>query len=227
MRAKDSVNTVWWFSKTEWPKADVSNVLTEYSDRMRKLLADPEGFYKPKKRPSGHDISKGFGTDKGGAIPSNLIKEPFNLLEISNSESNGQYLTGCKLVEAPQHPARFPARLPQFFIRMLTEPGDLVVDIFAGSNTTGWVAEAEKRRWLAFDENRDYLAASAFRFLRKSVEPDTMREIHAEILKQHTVDLTHYGKAGTLLETAIEIDAPAKPAEPDKPSVPENQKLFI
>ncbi|NKQ35902.1 MAG: site-specific DNA-methyltransferase, partial [Chloroflexi bacterium] len=34
LRAKDSVNTVWWFSKTEWPKANVSNVLTEYSERM-------------------------------------------------------------------------------------------------------------------------------------------------------------------------------------------------
>jgi len=65
--------------------------------------------------------------DNGGAIPSNL-------LEIPNSESNGQYLSGCKVVGAPQH----PARQPQFFIRMLTEPGDLVVDIFAGSNTTGW-----------------------------------------------------------------------------------------
>ena len=68
---------------------------------------------------------------------------PSNVLEIPNSESNGQYLSGWKVVGAPQHPARFPARLPQFFIRMLTEPDDLVVDIFAGSNTTGWVAEAD------------------------------------------------------------------------------------
>src|SRR6266496_4112225 len=44
IRAKDSVNTVWWFSKTEWPKADVSKVLGPYSGRMKKLLADPERF---------------------------------------------------------------------------------------------------------------------------------------------------------------------------------------
>jgi hypothetical protein len=48
LRAKDSVNTVWWFGKTRWPKANVSKVLTEYSDRMKKLLEDPEGFYTPK-----------------------------------------------------------------------------------------------------------------------------------------------------------------------------------
>ena len=88
VRAKDSVNTVWWFSKTEFPKANVSNVLTKYSDRMKKLLKDPDKFYNAKKRPSGHDISKGFSKDNKGAIPSNL-------LQIPNSESNGGYMSGC------------------------------------------------------------------------------------------------------------------------------------
>jgi DNA modification methylase len=110
IRAKDSVNTVWWLSKTEWPKADVSRVLTEYSERMKKLLEDPEGFYQPKKRPSGHDIGRAFAKDNGGAIPSNL-------LQIPNSESNGQYLRGCKTLGIQGHPARFPAKLPEFFIR--------------------------------------------------------------------------------------------------------------
>jgi DNA modification methylase len=209
LRAKDSVNTVWWFSRTEWPKANVSNVLTEYSDRMRKLLKDPDGFYKPKKRPSGHDIGKSFSTDNGGAIPSNL-------LQIPNSESNGQYLAGCKLVGAPQHPARFPAKFPQFFIRMLTDPGDVVVDIFGGSNTTGWVAETERRRWLAFDESREYVAASAFRFLSKSVQPDTMKDIHDRILRGESVDLEPYASVGSLLQESTTLDEP----EAERPSEP-------
>jgi DNA modification methylase len=133
LRVKDSVNTVWWFSKTEWPKADITRVLAPYSERMKKLITDPESFYTAKKRPSGHDIGWGFGKDNGGAIPSNL-------LQIPNTESNGGYLSGCSAVGAKSHPARFPARLPGFFIKMLTDPGDLVVDIFAGSNTTGFAA---------------------------------------------------------------------------------------
>ncbi len=76
LRAKDSINTVWWFSKTDWPKADVSKVLAPYSERMKTLLKDPESFYKPKKRPSGHDIGKSFAIDNGGAIPSNLLQIP-------------------------------------------------------------------------------------------------------------------------------------------------------
>ncbi len=167
IRVKDAVNTVWWFSKTQWPKADVRNVLTPYSDRMKLLLRDPSAFYTPKARPSGHDISKGFGTDNGGAIPSNLLQYP-------NTDSNGGYLRGCKTIGIKGHPARFPARLPEFFIKYLTEPGDLVVDIFAGSNTTGRAAETLGRRWLAYDLSREYLAASAFRFI-ENAEPATLK----------------------------------------------------
>jgi len=185
IRAKDSVNTVWWFSKTEWPKSDVSKVLAEYSDRMKKLLEDPEGFYSPKKRPSGHDISSGFSKDNGGSIPSNL-------LQIPNSESNGQYLRGCKALDLQGHPARFPAKLPEFFIRFLTDPGDLVVDIFAGSNTSGAVAEAEGRRWLAFDLELEYLAASAFRFMQPNTPDELLRTLHAAIMGGQTVELRDY-----------------------------------
>jgi site-specific DNA-methyltransferase (cytosine-N4-specific) len=63
------------------------------------------------------------------------------------------------------HPARFPEKLPTFFIEFLTDPGDTVLDIFAGSNTTGSAAEKLDRRWIAFEKERTYLAASAFRFV--------------------------------------------------------------
>jgi DNA modification methylase len=182
MRAKDSVNTIWWFSKTEWPKANVSRVLAPYSDRMKKLIEDPEKFYKAKKRPSGHDISMGFGKDNGGAIPSNLLQFP-------NTESNGRYITACKMVGATGHPARFPAKLPEFFIRFLTDPGDTVLDIFAGSNTTGEVAEAEGRNWLAFEERQDYVSASAFRFIDELNSDTDVKAIYDEINRGHTVDL--------------------------------------
>ncbi|MBI5645950.1 MAG: site-specific DNA-methyltransferase [Ignavibacteriae bacterium] len=158
IRAKDSVNTIWWFSKTDFPKADVRKVLAPYSDRMKKLIQDPESFYQPKKRPSGHDISAGFGKDNGGAIPSNLLSIP-------NTDSNSSYLWLCKEFGLERHPARFPAELPAFFIKMLTNEGDTVLDIFGGSNTTGFTAEALGRKWMTFDLRRDYLVASVFRFL--------------------------------------------------------------
>ncbi|MES2386812.1 MAG: site-specific DNA-methyltransferase [Bacteroidota bacterium] len=186
IRAKDSVNTVWWFSKTEWPYADVSQVLTEYSDRMKKLLKDPAKFYDAKKRPSGHDIGTSFGTDNGGAIPSNL-------LQIPNSESGAHYITSCKLLGVKSHPARFPAPLPEFFIKMLTKPGDLVIDIFSGSNTTGEVAERLGRRWIACDMDNQYVAASSFRFLSKQIgAADILEHPYHSILNGQMVDLRNY-----------------------------------
>jgi DNA modification methylase len=193
LRAKDSVNTVWWFSKTQWPKANVSRVLAPYSDRMKKLLENPRAFYTPAKRPSGHDIAEGFGKDNGGAIPPNL-------LQIPNTESNGQYLSACKVVGSQQHPARFPAKLPEFFIRFLTDPDDLVVDIFAGSNTTGAVAEIERRRWMSFDLSLEYLAASSFRFIDSDTTETTMRDIYARLLRNESVDMAQFVRQGVLLD---------------------------
>lgn len=158
IRVKDAVDTVWWFSKSDFPKADVREVLAPYSNRMKELLKNGNKYYTPKMRPSGHDISAGFEVDRGGAIPSNL-------LQIPNTESNSQYLRYCKIVNAEGHPARFPKKLPEFFIRFLTEPEDIVLDIFAGSNATGEAAEESQRKWISFEIERKYLAASVFRFI--------------------------------------------------------------
>lgn len=163
IRVKDSVNTVWWFSKGDFPKSDVTKVLAPYSDRMKKLLKSKKKYYEPAVRPSGHNISNGFNKDNGGAIPSNL-------LQIPNSESNSNYLHLTRELGIKAHPARFPKKLPEFFIKYLTEPGDLVVDIFAGSNTTGLVAEELGRKWVSCDLDRQYVAASSLRFCSDSIK---------------------------------------------------------
>jgi site-specific DNA-methyltransferase (cytosine-N4-specific) len=104
VRVKDAINTVWWLSKTPWPKGSNRRVLQPYSPSMRELL---EKGYKAKKRPSGHDISEKFSIDNGAAIPPNLIAAP-------NTESNSQYLRYCKDHNIKPHPARYPAELPEF-----------------------------------------------------------------------------------------------------------------
>lgn len=154
VRVKDAINTVWWLSKTPWPKASNRRVLQPYSPSMRDLL---ERGYKAKKRPSGHDISEKFSVDNGAAIPPNLIAIP-------NTESNSYYLRYCQERKLVQHPARYPAGLPEYFIRMLTDPGDIVVDPFAGSCVTGEVAERLGRKWLCVELIEDYLKGALGRF---------------------------------------------------------------
>lgn len=203
IRAKDAVNTVWWFSKTDFPKADVSKVLVPYSERMKTLLKNPSAFYTPKERPSGHNIAEAFGKDNGGAIPSNL-------LQIPNTESNSPYLRICKMLGRESHPARFPSDLPKFFIRFLTDPGDVVLDIFSGSNTTGHAAEELERKWLSIEMDRAYAVLSSVRFMNDWSEENirsTLRQIeddHAPSLKSNVAQTRLPTKSADREEAASE-----------------------
>jgi DNA modification methylase len=164
IRVKDAVEYVWWFSKTPWPKADNRTVLRPYSKDMERL--NRRGVSRTT-RPSGHNIKPSFSkVAPGGSIPPNMVEEevPTDLLKFGNNAANDLYTERCKAAGVKIHPARFPAALPDFFIRMLTEEGDLVLDPFAGSNTTGAVAERLQRRWIAVESVEDYLRASKFRF---------------------------------------------------------------
>jgi site-specific DNA-methyltransferase (cytosine-N4-specific) len=162
-RVKDAVHVVWWLGKTPAAKADNRRVLRPYSNSMARLFR--EGV-RPAMRPSRHRITASFERDHGGAIPPNL-------LEIPNTTSNDPYLHACREAGLEPHPARFPAALPDFLIRLLTEPGDLVVDPFAGSNVTGYVAESLQRRWLACEQDATYVAGSRLRFGTSLVSSET------------------------------------------------------
>lgn len=154
IRVKDSINKIWWLSKSEWPKASNRRVLQPYSESMKDLF---ENGYNAGMRPSGHDIGKQFGNNNGAAIPSNLIA-------LANTESNSPYQKYCREHNIKTHPARFPPDLPEFFIRMLTDEGDTVLDPFAGSCVTGEVCERLRRRWTCVELRADYLKGALGRF---------------------------------------------------------------
>lgn len=102
-------------------------------------------------------ISVTSSKDNKGSIPPNLF-------EFANTESNSYYLRRCKEENIKPHPARFPHALPDFFINLLTDPGDIVLDPFAGSNVTGAAAEALGRQWIGIELDPTYVKASRFRF---------------------------------------------------------------
>jgi DNA modification methylase len=168
IRVKDAVNNVWWLSKTPNPKADNRRILNPYSESMKKLLE--RKTYNNGPRPSEHSIGQDWARDNGGAIPPNVIEVDDatfyidNMLEIANTSSRDAYQKFCRTNDLRVHPARSPRALPDFFIRFLTEPGDIVLDPFAGSNMTGAVAEQLNRRWISCDRDADYVASSLGRF---------------------------------------------------------------
>lgn len=154
VRVKDAVNTIWWLSKTPFPKANNRRVLAPYSKSMQDLL---KNGYVAKRRPSGHDISSKFSKDNGGSVPPNL-------LAIANTESTSRYQEYCRDNNIPIHPARFPPQLPEYFIRFLTNKGDMVLDPFGGSCVTGAVAEALGRKWACCEMSEEYLDGALARF---------------------------------------------------------------
>ncbi|KVK74049.1 DNA methyltransferase [Burkholderia cepacia] len=164
VRVKDSVEYVWWFSKTAHPKADNRRVLRPYSKDMLRLAA--KGV-KTTVRPSGHNINESFDkVHNGGSIPPNMVDDdtPTDMLKMGNNSANDVYTKKCKEAGIKIHPARFPAQLPEFFIKMLTDEEDIVLDPFGGSMTTGAVAEALNRRWIGIDTVEEYLDGAVYRF---------------------------------------------------------------
>lgn len=156
VRVKDAFTHIWWMARSAYPIANNRRVLVPYSDSMQKLLQ--RGHYNGGKRPSEHDIGlRSFLTDNGGAIPSNVIT-------LHNTHATLAYQRYCRENNIKPHPARMAPGLAEFFIKFLTRPGDLVLDPFAGSNTTGAAAESLGRRWLAIEPENEYIQGSVGRF---------------------------------------------------------------
>jgi site-specific DNA-methyltransferase (cytosine-N4-specific) len=94
----------------------------------------------------------------------------------------------CKEYGIKPHPAKFPKRFAEFFIKFLTDKGDLVLDPFAGSNTTGYVAEQLQRRWLAFEINEEYLKGSYIRFFDENLNLFSVgQKVNVNLQKKRTL----------------------------------------
>jgi DNA modification methylase len=184
IRVTDSYTHVWWIAKIDNPKADNRNVLRPYSRSMRQLLKRKK--YNPGKRPSEHQISQSsFLTDNKGSIAHNFFEIEAldenrqvhlpNVFSFSNTQSNDYFSRACRDRKIIPHPARMPAGLAAFFIEFLSDPCDLVLDPFAGSNTTGFVAECLDRRWISIEVKEEYATQSIIRF-----EDPIINEFHAK-----------------------------------------------
>jgi DNA modification methylase len=98
------------------------------------------------------------------------IRLPKNVFSIANTNSNDFFLRTCKERGITPHPARMPLELSNFFIEFLTDPGDIVLDPFAGSNTTGFCAEKLSRSWISIEAKEDYGEQSIIRFEDPSIK---------------------------------------------------------
>jgi site-specific DNA-methyltransferase (cytosine-N4-specific) len=192
IRVKDAFTRIWWMSPIDRPKADNRRVLREYSASMKRLIET--GVYNAGPRPAEHNIgAESFKTNNNGAIPPNVggveglpsinrtitprdLKEATNLLKAANTVSSDSYRDFCIQRGATIHPARMPRTLVEFFIKFLTDEGDLVIDPFGGSNTTGAIAEEMGRRWASVEAEWHYATNSIGRF-----DPESIAELDRDL----------------------------------------------
>ncbi len=137
---KDAVEYCFQFAKTSAWQLYPDNCLTaarwDSRDRERRKKL-PQNYVRVNE-PSGH------GRHRVNAGPDMVRPSTLLLFE----PEFGPNPTG--------HPARFPIQLPSFFIRLLTQPGQLVFDPFAGTGTTALAAEQSGRRWIVTELDRHY-----------------------------------------------------------------------
>lgn len=189
VRVKDAFTHVWWMSPTAHPKADNRKVLKPYSDSMVDLIRT--GKYNSGPRPSEYQIGKtSFSKNHGGAIRPNV-------LEFSNTAATGQYQQYCKDHGIAPHPARMHPSVAEFFIEFLTDQGNLVMDPFAGSNTTGATAQRLGRRWLSIEPNSMYVKGSLGRF-PKAGRPKTKPASDARLRRRRGRGATPDFSAGDI-----------------------------
>ena len=72
-----------------------------------------------------------------------------------------------KTVEAKAHPCATPERLLDRIIRLASNPGDVVLDAFAGTGTSALVAERLNRRFIAIEQADEYLHVANSRLREK------------------------------------------------------------
>lgn len=173
LRPVDKIDNVWWLCKSPLEtKSDMTQVLVPYSKSMKKFFRK-------------HRNNKSMSWQKGeGALPCNL-------LEIPNTNNRSQYHVACRKLKIKGQPSTMPPKLAEWFIKALTVEGDLILDIFAGSNTTGYVAETLNRRFITIEERLEYVAKSSFRFLNNIENAQTVYDI---INNQSNlpIDMTQY-----------------------------------
>jgi DNA modification methylase/mRNA-degrading endonuclease RelE of RelBE toxin-antitoxin system len=164
-RLRNEFEPVFWFAKDG---VDVMEREIEEgkSDEEEEILVDEYGsvfhFSKQEKIK--------FYPKSGGRISKSVLKStPFNK---SKSRTGNIGVSGPKVKsiarpgnvlritgnnESWEHPAMFPVKVPEFFIKLTTRRGERVLDPFLGSGSTLMAAEKMKRVCLGIDLQPKYI----------------------------------------------------------------------
>jgi len=143
-RLNDWMEYIFHFTKNPKIKTRVDNVREPYAESTLKRYKSPVAFHE--------DVDENglTTTSSGKMVKSNpLGKKPSTVFRFNNAGV-------LKGETAGKHPAPFHPDLPEFFIKFLTDPDDIVLDPFMGSGTVTEVCHKYGRKWIGFELNESY-----------------------------------------------------------------------
>ena len=112
-----------------------------------------------------------YAKETKGKIPRNVFFDSNILLFPNNCVSGKAVSDYAKSLGIASHGAKMPLSLAEKLVQFFSREGDLVVDPFGGTLTTGHAAEKHKRRWICTDMMWEYIRSSFIRFEDRVINP--------------------------------------------------------
>ena len=145
-RLKDGFEYCFWFTKGKY-KFYPDQVLVKSNSRF--LESE-----KRRKNTGMHNTNNGSGMNMARRVSSSELVRPSNVIDLAVDTTNHI------------HPATFPAGLPEFFIKLMTDKNDIILDPFMGSGTTGVAALNNNRDFIGIEINNDYYSEASNRIAK-------------------------------------------------------------
>ena len=151
---------IYWLSPSpELVRADNRRVLLPHTEKHLRLISAGGETRDAVYGDGAYHVRPGsFGNATPGRIPRNVLHRGGRCADTL------QYRRDAAALRLPAHGATMPLSIPDFLIRYLSEPGDLVVDPFGGTAKTGMAAERLGRRWVVTEHMLTFLRPSGERF---------------------------------------------------------------
>ena len=150
---------LWFTNDPHRVRSNNRRVLEPHSERHLKLIARGGESRTASYADGAYNIREGsYSNNTPGRIPRNVITLGHKCSD------NARYRKDAADLGLPSHGAPMPLALPDFLIRFLTQPGDLVADPFGGKLTTAMAAEKLGRRWISTEIMLEYIRGAAERF---------------------------------------------------------------
>lgn len=116
-------------------------------------------------------VGSGFGKNVANWVGRQMVY-PTNVLHMATECANRN------------HSATFPVALPEWFIKLFTQPGDVVLDPFVGSGTTIVAATQLGRSYIGIDINQEYIQLGQQRVTKAPMRLPGIAEAKAEYVVQ-------------------------------------------